>query len=126
MPLRACLEASCPLLIRKGRRCPAHTRTRQRQYERSRGTVTQRGYGASWQKIRAQVLAEQPTCLGWPKGPCPWVLPAQHVDHILPRRRGGTEARSNLVGLCARCHSRKTATEDGGFGNHHETIYERL
>jgi 5-methylcytosine-specific restriction protein A len=40
------------------------------------------------------------------------------TDHIVPHR--GDPALlwdpANLQALCARCHNRKTALEDGGFG----------
>lgn len=39
-----------------------------------------------------------------------------HVDHIVPKERGGADELHNLQVLCAPCHSRKTAIEDGGFG----------
>lgn len=42
---------------------------------------------------------------------------ANHVDHITPKRRGGTDVRSNLQSLCHSCHSRKTALEDGRWGD---------
>jgi 5-methylcytosine-specific restriction protein A len=41
------------------------------------------------------------------------------VDHIKPHQ-GDPELfwdSENLQALCAPCHSRKTASEDGGFGN---------
>jgi 5-methylcytosine-specific restriction endonuclease McrA len=40
-----------------------------------------------------------------------------HVDHIRPRADGGTDEEWNLQTLCFRCHSRKTAAADNGFGN---------
>ena len=42
--------------------------------------------------------------------------PGDHVDHIIQRSAGGADAWSNLQTLCARCHSRKTVMQDGGFG----------
>lgn len=41
------------------------------------------------------------------------------VDHIIPHRGDDALrlALSNLQTLCNVCHSRKTASEDGGFGN---------
>lgn len=38
-----------------------------------------------------------------------------HVDHI--DGDSGNNQMANLQTLCAPCHSRKTAKEDGGFGN---------
>lgn len=42
-----------------------------------------------------------------------------HIDHVTPHR-GDWEKfidMDNLEAKCARCHSRKTAATDGGFGN---------
>lgn len=85
--------------------------------DRRRGTSSNRGYGADWRKIRARVLAEEPLCMcpdhqGRDDSPA-----SDTVDHILPKARGGTDARDNLQGIHHDCHSRKTAKEDGGFGN---------
>ena len=68
-----------------------------------------RGYRTDWRRLRAAVLSEQPYCVL-----CD--MPATTVDHILPRRVGGTDERINLQPLCAPCHSRKTARMDGGYG----------
>lgn len=35
--------------------------------------------------------------------------PAEHVDHIIPRRRGGSDDEDNLVAACARCNLSKGA-----------------
>ena len=47
------------------------------------------------------------------------LVPATDVDHIIPHK--GNEDlmwdEENLQALCHACHSRKTAAEDGGFGN---------
>jgi len=44
--------------------------------------------------------------------------PATEADHIMPHKGDWNlfMLRSNLQGLCAHCHSVKTAREDGGFG----------
>jgi 5-methylcytosine-specific restriction protein A len=43
---------------------------------------------------------------------------ATEVDHIVPVARGGALLDwDNLQSMCHGCHSRKTASEDGGFGN---------
>lgn len=68
---------------------------------------------ATWRAIRSSVLAAEPLCRecaqkGITRG-------ANHVDHI--NGDATNNDPSNLQPLCAPCHSRKTATEDGGFGN---------
>lgn len=40
-----------------------------------------------------------------------------HVDHVDGDSSNNPEDGSNWQTLCAPCHSAKTATEDGGFGN---------
>ena len=44
---------------------------------------------------------------------------AREVDHIEPHKGDDTLFwdQDNWQPLCKPCHSRKTATEDGGFGN---------
>jgi 5-methylcytosine-specific restriction endonuclease McrA len=37
--------------------------------------------------------------------------PAQQVDHIVPKHRGGTDDSSNLTSLCRWCHDKKTGRE---------------
>jgi 5-methylcytosine-specific restriction protein A len=49
------------------------------------------------------------------------VVPVTQTDHIVPVSAGGDDDRANLQALCASCHSRKTATEDGGFGHARKT-----
>ena len=77
-----------------------------------RPNAAARGYDAVWQVLRAQHLAENPWCVKCERK-------ATHVDHIVPHRGDDLlrlEPR-NLQSMCPRCHSRKTVTEDGGFGN---------
>ena len=93
----ACLEPGCPVITRETR-CPAHQ-------PRRLGT-SQRGYGTAWQAIRLEVLRQEPYCRR-----CG--APATTVDHILPLRQGGTNARYNLQALCKRCHDRKTSKAGG-------------
>lgn len=68
-----------------------------------------------WRRIRAAQLAREPLCREHAaKGRA---VAANHVDHIDGDPMNNFE--SNLQSLCARCHSRKTARENGGFGNKH-------
>ncbi|MDY1142989.1 HNH endonuclease signature motif containing protein [Pseudomonas aeruginosa] len=78
---------------------------------------TQRGYGYRWQQARARFLAMHPLCRSCSEAGD--VVEATEVDHIIPHR-GDMELfwqESNWMALCKVCHSKKTATEDGGFGN---------
>ena len=69
---------------------------------------------AEWRAVRAAVLHRDGYRCATPR--CD--RRASHVDHILAVSRGGGALDpANLRSLCASCHSRKTATADGGFGN---------
>lgn len=94
--------------------CLTHERVRREASDRRRGSASSRGYGATWRRLRTQVLAEEPlcrTCSG--QG---LTVPATEVDHIVSKERGGEDTRDNLQPLCTPCHSRKTVQEDRGFG----------
>lgn len=67
------------------------------------------GYGYAWQQVRRAHLTLEPFCRA-----CGAV--AVDVDHITPKRQGGTDDESNLQSLCRSCHARKTDLYDGGFG----------
>ena len=78
---------------------------------------TEQGYGYKWQVLRAWWLRHNPLCVMCQKKNK--VTEATEVDHVIPHK--GNRAlfwdRDNLQSLCKECHSIKTATEDGGFGN---------
>ena len=106
---KPCRFPRCPALTRE-RFCAAHKQQVQREYDATRGTTTQRGYGTSWQRLRREHLMRQPACVACGS------TQRLNVDHIVPLARGGTNDTSNLQTLCAACHSTKTATRDGGYG----------
>lgn len=83
---------------------------------RERQTAARRGYGYRWQQASKAFLALHPEC-----GAClsrGLRESATVVDHVTPHK--GCERlfwdEANWQGLCKRCHDRKTAAEDGGFG----------
>jgi 5-methylcytosine-specific restriction protein A len=91
-----------------GLRCPAcqAEATRRRNTDApGRPTAAQRGYGAGWRRISAEVTASAPCC-HWCGGGFTTDNPAT-ADHIVPVARGGTHDRSNLVAACRRCNSRR-------------------
>jgi 5-methylcytosine-specific restriction protein A len=85
-----------------------------------RPSAASRGYGASWRKLRPLVLARDPLCRDCGR------LPSLHVDHVVARERGGSDALANLQGLCHACHSRKTVRADGGLGHRPKGVYAPL
>ncbi len=90
----------------------ADTRDHERLRRQNRGP---RYYDtARWKRLRAMVLAREPLCVSCLASGR--TVTATCVDHILPLNKGGTNHEGNLQGLCAGCHSKKTATNDGGFG----------
>lgn len=60
---------------------------------------TPRTRGRTWQRIRLQVLAEEPLCRACQAADR--VTAAAEVDHIKPLHHGGTDERSNLQQLRA-------------------------
>jgi 5-methylcytosine-specific restriction protein A len=118
MPLRSahpCGHPGCRALVRGKPRCPDHTTLKDEQ----RGTSNERGYDATWRRLREQHLRRNRACVGVIEGqrrPCgEW---ATDVDHIVSVR-DAPERRldpTNLRSLCHSCHSRRTALDQSGWG----------
>lgn len=109
-PLHPCAYPSCPALIPAGERfCTDHKRQLDREYNRQRGSAASQGYGARWRKLRTWFLKDHPLCAICGR-------PATDVDHIVSKRKGGTDDPENLQALCHACHSAKTAKQDRRFG----------
>ena len=61
-----------------------------------------------WQRLRASLLAREPLCRKCRR-------PAEEIDHIVPRSKGGSLFDlSNLQPLCRVCHHAKTGREAAG------------
>lgn len=77
------------------------------------GSTTARGYGHAWARLRESILRRD-------NGLCQECLRngrvalATHVDHIIPKSRGGSDDPGNLQSLCVACHKSKTAHEGRG------------
>ncbi|QXE85987.1 HNH endonuclease [Geomonas nitrogeniifigens] len=87
----------------------------------NRGTAAQRGYGARWAAYSRQYRKENPLCVDClARGVLTSVEHGGHVDHI-QAVSGPSDPLfwepANHQSLCHSCHSRKTAFEDGSFGN---------
>ena len=68
-----------------------------------------RGYGTQWDKLRRVILAREPLCRSCTAQGR--VTVANHLDHIQPKAKGGTDDEANLQPLCASCHQAKTDKE---------------
>ncbi len=70
---------------------------------------------AEWRAIRQRVLATNPLCVTCQR--VGRVRPAKHVDHIVDSHGDPLLERdlTNLRGLCASCHSRKTRGVDYSY-----------
>lgn len=104
--LTSCLEPGCPALVERGY-CDAHRPPRAPD---ARPSASARGYGARWRVLRDAYLAEHPRCVV-----CGG--PADEVDHVVPKARGGSDDRSNLRAMCHRDHARRTARDSPGGWN---------
>ncbi|MCX7208176.1 MAG: HNH endonuclease [Proteobacteria bacterium] len=116
---RPCAHAGCSSLVSGGqRKCDVHRKQLQREHDARRGSASERGYTSRWTKARATYLRSRPLCLICKTAGR--LVPATVVDHIVPHRGDQTlfwDSENNWQPLCKSCHDRKTATEDGGFGN---------
>jgi 5-methylcytosine-specific restriction enzyme A len=110
-PKRPCARTGCPRLVSNAAPCPEHGR---RPWEHGRPSSAERGYGATWKRLRRLILARDPLCvlcLAAGHG-----SPSTTVDHIVPRSQGGTDEESNLRGLCRAHHETKSAREGQAAG----------
>ncbi len=85
MPLKPCLNCG---RLSTSSRCPAHAHL----------STGQRGSTRQWRKTRAHVLDRD----GHRCQLCG--APANHVDHVTPKRDGGTDHPGNLRALCSPCN----------------------
>ena len=119
-PQKPCAQSGCSALAVQGETyCAKHKQAKQKQkkeQDKKRGPSCKRGYGRVWQKYRLIYLTEHPICMECKKQNR--ITPATVVDHI-KAHKGDMELfweKDNHQALCKKCHDRKTAREDGGFG----------
>jgi 5-methylcytosine-specific restriction protein A len=113
-PVSGCHVSMCTALsVEQSGLCAEHLKARNQMIDKDRGTPSERGYDRQWQHIRAMVLAEEPLCRGCIKKN--YATAASQVDHIDGNVHNNL--RTNLQPLCLSCHSKKTAIENGSFGN---------
>lgn len=112
---KACSKPGCPTVHdNSGAYCDEH---RPAVLE-ERPNSAQRGYDADWKREREAYLLAHPWCMCESCRGSKRPRRSEVVDHIIPHR--GDQAlfwdRSNWQAMAKRCHDRKTAGQDGGFG----------
>jgi 5-methylcytosine-specific restriction protein A len=111
-PKSICSYPGCNELTHD-RYCSKH----KREVNKERNEMNSKIYNNRWRKASKAYLKDNPLCVHCKKEDRH--TPATEVDHIIPH--GGDMKRfwdkSNWQSLCKKCHSKKTALEDGGFGN---------
>lgn len=118
-PPSICRFPGCGKKIPRAGHCEAHQREVRKASDSRRESSHQRGYGWKWRQYAEHFKRANPLCAHClAEG----VIPPRattEVDHITPHR-GDMRLfwdKANHQGLCKPHHSRKTASEDGGFGN---------
>lgn len=80
----------------------------EQQRKESGKSSTQRGYGYKWQQFRAGHLKQHPLCVHCEREGR--LVLATDLDHVVPHRGDPDKFWSGpFQGLCASCHSKKTA-----------------
>jgi 5-methylcytosine-specific restriction protein A len=127
-PYKVCWKAGCHRLTQvtycakhklTGEELKAHREKYRRRVGqiKARANSGERGYNSVWRKHRKAFLNSNPWCKHcFDKSNL--LVVANVVDHIIPHK-GDNDlfwGRANWQPLCYSCHSKKTVTEDGGFG----------
>lgn len=115
---KVCQTPGCGGTTKSGAHCAACVgRYKAERAERERERLarlpspSRRGYDREWQRLAKQILERDPTCV------LCHIRPSEHADHIVPIRDAPDRRLdpTNLQGLCARCHGKKTVAEDEAF-----------
>src|SRR4030095_5084912 len=122
LPLAGCSVPRCPGRATHKGKCETHYRQRQAEYDRARGSSTERGYGKYWQRRRAEFLSKHPECCVCGAAA---TVPDHHPVSVADGRRRGwsweqTHADSNLRPMCERHHNSRTS-RDQGWGKSRES-----
>lgn len=121
---KPCTYPGCGVLVRDGTsRCQRHVHLARKQVDRDRGGSSKRLYDYRWQKARRQFLTEHPLCECDECFGTGRVMASGVVDHKIPHKGDPVLFwdQSNWCAMSKLCHDKKTASEDGGFGNRRAT-----
>lgn len=115
-PLRFCQAPGCSAKVPAGY-CALH----QSAKDAARAhLVNRRLYRTErWKRLSEQRRADQPFCVGYPRGyHGTGLILADCTDHVLSARQFPERFfdDANLQSLCSDCNKRKAIAEEGGFG----------
>lgn len=105
---KVCRIKDCPELTPFSL-CPIHQKEEDSKRDKRR-TRDRSRFNSSWKVKRTRYLRTHPWCVDCGQA-------ANTVDHVVPLSKGGQDNENNYQSMCTSCHSRKTASKDGGFGN---------
>ena len=109
LPPKPCTKAGCTAYQSTKGRCDAHQPKHNWKHTKTRH---ERGYDSNWYKIRARVLKRDNHLCQCDDCKINGIyLPANEVDHIIPKSRGGTDDYTNLMAINTECHKKKTHKE---------------
>ncbi len=121
-PRKQCRKPGCNRLSTSAY-CEEHARKKevevkkqQRDYDKLRGTRTERGYNNRWLKASKLFRAGKVCVMCEAKGIAKL---SECTDHIIPHKGddGLFWDESNWQPLCISCNTSKASSEEGGFGN---------
>lgn len=74
-------------------------------------------WASSLERVPLDPLVRRVVLQSW-QGKCGYCgdAPAEHVDHIVPRAKGGPDAIENYVAACVKCNLKKSDTMPAFFG----------
>lgn len=76
------------------------------------GLLSSRGSTRAWRQLRELILVRDDGLCQVPLADGRTCLqPASHVDHVLPRSRGGDDSPANLRAACRDCNLRRGADQ---------------
>lgn len=110
MPTRAsrpCSFPRCPDFAVQDGRCRSHARQQREAYDAQRGTAKERGYDATWRRVRRLYLRSHPNCERCMEEKR--MVTADLVHHRDRNPRNNDPA--NLEALCYRHHELEHAVE---------------
>jgi 5-methylcytosine-specific restriction enzyme A len=120
-PPSLCTAPGCGVLVYGNGKCDTHRTEARRESQARRPEGHARAYDARWSAFSKAYLKRHPTCACDECAALPeWRRQdATEVDHIDGRGPSGPRGYdwANCQALSKSHHSRKTATEDGGFGH---------